>query len=250
MHGEETFDAAPMLCALFESLRAQTEQLRQREVAQLHALKPWLQAREHAYAGPTFEVQRAWLQGTQAGIAQVGALAELRLAYLGVLVTAFERAAESFKDDTQPALKSVREIFDAWVKIADRAWWECIQSDTHARQFATLATSTLKARQAVREIARASARAFGFSPPWPTVQAGNPLPPVIHREEAIQEVVMNSVISPQKKPTKRKATASHRPTKSVTKKKTTLKNTPRSTARAKPSEFDIGHIGRITGNAR
>jgi class III poly(R)-hydroxyalkanoic acid synthase PhaE subunit len=195
---------------------------------------------------PLLGPQREWQQSVQHWQRAIGDQQRAHTVLLGhyraVLVDALQRFTAFLRDDTGAPLESLREIYDAWIDIAEFAYREAVMRDDFSRDFAAWVNAGSRVRLAFSCLVERFARELNL----PTGSEIDTL--------RKQQIVLNDKMTETRKTianlqaqVNRAPARAGSATKPVHSKKARLRPTQRRKS-ALPKgvksvdEFDIGHI--------
>lgn len=138
----------------------------------------WLEAQTHPILGPGREAHRRWAALARAGIAHARALQTLRVSHLEILDEALTRCGSQLGRDEEPALTSVRGVYDFWVRCADATYRQFAFTEVYATRFAAVVDSGSALRQAWLRWQAGNFEGFNFAP-------GETAPRAVARQEVI-----------------------------------------------------------------
>ncbi len=134
------------------------------------ALQGWLETTTGWYEQcldlPALGPQREWLEAAaavqRARLREQRAGAALGRHYRAAVARALKRFAAWLRDDSPPAVTSLRALFDVWVGIADRAYREQVMQAEFSADFGAHVNAMSERRAAEQALARRLADAAGL----------------------------------------------------------------------------------------
>lgn len=222
---KQPLEMSAAIVALLSNLQAQLRALHAVTREDIVPLMTWLEAQTHPILGPGREAHRRWAAVARAGIAQARALQALQASHMEILDEALTRCSDRLGSDQEPALTSVRGLYDFWVRCADSTYREFAFATTYATQFAAVVDSGSGMRQA-----------------WRRWQAANfEILDLVPGETAPRAAVSRGVENAAPITKKPRSAPTSSPVDDRPARKAAKRPAPK---RAAPLEFDIGQVTR------
>lgn len=229
----QPIEMSSTITALLANLQAQLKTFQAMTREDVVLLIDWLETQTHPILGPAREAHRRWATLARAGIAHARALQALQGSHLEILHEALALCLEQLGSDQDPALTSVRGVYDFWVRCADATYREFAFKEVYATQFAAVVDSGSAMRQAWQRWQAGNFEGFNLDP-------GETAP----RAAVRQDAAVRQEVTPAE-PITKKPGLEPEPEPEVVEIPAPRKSSrTRARKRAAPLEFDIARIAR------
>ena len=157
-------EMADTVLALLANLQRQLSVLRKTLHADALPAITWLEAQTHPILGPAREAHGRWATLARAGLTHARAQCALQETHFEMLHEALTRCGDLLRSDQGPALKSVRALYDFWVRCADTTYRELALAAAYATQFAAIVDSGSGMRAAWQRWQASNSELLNFAP--------------------------------------------------------------------------------------